>query len=43
VWWRPFASQGGEAPSAYRRLSAADVERLDAQFTEHGRRTLLEL
>jgi fatty-acyl-CoA synthase len=43
VWWRPFASQGGEAPAAYRRLSASDVDGLDAQFTEHGRRPLLEL
>ena len=43
VWWRPFASQGGGPPTAYRRLSADDVDALDAQFTEHGRRALLEL
>ncbi len=43
VWWRPFASQGGGPPTAYRRLNADDVDALDAQFAEHGRRALLEL
>ena len=43
VWWRPFASQGGGPPAAYRRLGSSDVDELDAQFTEHGRGGLLEL
>ncbi|HVA04968.1 MAG TPA: AMP-binding protein [Acidimicrobiales bacterium] len=43
VWWRPFASQGGGPLAAYRRLGSSDVEGLDRQFTEHGRRGMLEL
>ena len=31
VWWRPFASRGGGPPSAYRRLTADDVDALDAR------------
>ncbi len=43
VWWRPFASQGGGGPVAYRRLTPDDVAALDAAFDDHGRRALLEM
>jgi fatty-acyl-CoA synthase len=43
VWWRPFASQAGAGPLAYRRMSDDDISALDAAFDEHGRRALLEL
>ncbi len=43
VWWRPFESRGGGPPSVYRPMNAADVDALDAQFAEHGRRALLDL
>ncbi|HEY5024614.1 MAG TPA: AMP-binding protein [Acidimicrobiales bacterium] len=42
VWWRPVASRG-DGPSAYRRLTPDDVEALEAEFEEHGRRGLLDM
>ncbi len=43
VWWRPFASRGGGRPSVYRPLTPDDVEALESEFEEHGRRALLEM
>jgi len=43
VWWRPFASRGGGRPSAYRRLTPDDMDALESEFEEHGRRALLEM
>jgi len=49
LWWRPFESRralesrDAGRPPAYRRLTPADVTDLDAQFTAHGRRALLDM
>jgi fatty-acyl-CoA synthase len=43
VWWRPFGSRGGGGPSSYRRLTPDDVDALESEFEEHGRRTLLDM
>ena len=42
LWWRPPTSQGGQ-PAAYRPMTSDDVERLRAEFDEHGRQALLEV
>jgi fatty-acyl-CoA synthase len=43
VWWRPFGSRGGGGPSPYRRLTPDDVDALESEFEEHGRRALLDM
>ncbi|HXQ91177.1 MAG TPA: AMP-binding protein [Acidimicrobiales bacterium] len=43
VWWRPFAGRGGGRAADYRRLTERDVEELEAQFSAHGRRGLLDM
>ncbi|HTT87284.1 MAG TPA: AMP-binding protein [Acidimicrobiales bacterium] len=41
VWWRPFVGRGAGPDDRYRRLTAGDVEALDAELRAHGRIELL--